>query len=168
MKKPPNPKLLASLAAILTKYDPDELHDAIELIFDPKRQDLLRGFHNRANKLLPNNKTEIPNEPIDRERVSSIKEARPMDADVIDKAILALVNAPWTKANSIMRRLTNRHNLPPINGRTSKQRRDQFLSLVENASPTLLDEIISDLQLTHQEGGTLEQWSEIILRDRKS
>lgn len=168
MKKPPNPKLLASLAAILTKYDPDELHDAIELIFDPKRQDLLREFHNRANKFRPNNKTEIPNEPIDRERISSIKKARPTDADVIDKAISALGNTPWTKANPIMRRLAHRHNLRPINGKTSKQRQDQFLSLVENASPTLLNEIISDLQLTHQEGSTLEQWSEIILRDRKS
>lgn len=168
-----NPRLFADLAAILAKYDPNELRDALSDLSDPSKLNsltrlveraLAEGIHcgiSRSRKDLTQTRLS------DEQRIALIKESRPTDTALIDE-VIAVAKAKWSKARTErLRELTGRHKQPSVTGKTVAQRRSQLVSLIENAPRILLEEIADEFRSPTQESGSLQEWSAIILRDRK-
>ena len=101
------------------------------------------------------------------ERISMLKASRPDDATLIEE-VVAGSSKTWSKARAErVKEITTRHNLPAITGKSPNQRRGQIITLVENAPRQVLGEIADEFRRQHHEGGSLQEWSDIILRDRK-
>lgn len=173
MKKQLNPGLMADLAQILAKYDPSELRDALAELATPSGLANLTSLVEYAIRAGVHPRTSRPQKqhnearPTADERIARIKESRPADAALIDE-VLAIAKAPWSKERTaLLRELTQRYNERPITGKTVAERRSQLISRIERAPRALLEEIVDAFRVTAHASGTLQEWSDIILRDRK-
>jgi hypothetical protein len=172
VKKPLNPRLLSDLATLLAEYEPDELRAALEILANPVgiatlgnlvNQAIEAGIHRKTRRLRAIDRSRES----DDERIAAIKAARPQDAFVIDK-VLANANRRWSKSRvERLRDLIGRYGEAPITGKSNAARRAQLISLIERAPLALLKEIAEEFPPERQEGATLQEWSDIILQDRK-
>lgn len=164
---------MADLAEIIARYEPDEIADALAALADPERLASLAqlveralGARSQPSAIRSRDEQDRSLSAVD-DRVARVKERRPSDAELIDN-VIALAKMPWTKARAdCWRDLTKRYDERPITGKTAAQRRLQLVSLVERAQRSFLEEIIENFRPSTQQSGTLQEWSDIILRDRK-
>lgn len=174
MKRPLNVKLMADLAILIGTYDPEEVRDGLRALADP---DALADLTTLIERTIEANIHRKPNRQLraeeqprikEDEHILRIKAARPEDANLIDEILLG-AKEPWSKSRvERLRSITLNYNQRPITGKSSKQRRSQILSLIEYADRSLLEEMAKEFRRSRQEGATLQDWSNIIRKSRKS
>ncbi|HEV7574349.1 MAG TPA: hypothetical protein VGQ21_22855 [Thermoanaerobaculia bacterium] len=172
MKHRLNPDLLSDLAKLLGRYDPDELRAGLALLADPAGVANLTDLVDKAIRAGVRNRPRRPKtseraRQSEDERLSMIRAARPDDASLVDE-VLSIANARWSKARvEQLRNLTRRYDQQPITGKGAAHRRSQLISLIERAPRELLQAIAEEFRTPTREDATLEDWSDIILPNRR-
>jgi hypothetical protein len=171
VKSRPSPDLLSDLAKLIGRYDPDELRAGLELLADPARisnlADLVEKAIGAGVKNRPRRKRAARSRRSEDERLSMIRAARPDDATLIDEVLSMAASRLSTARAERLRNLTRRYAQQPITGKDAAHRRSQLISLIEHAPRELLQEIADELSAPTRQDATLDDWSDIILPDRK-
>jgi hypothetical protein len=177
VKPRPTESLLADLARIWARYHPEDIQAALAFLRDPgaveqfallveqtgsaaARTKNTRGRRGTTGSPREGRKAGI------EQRLAAIQRARPDDAALLAR-VLAIADSRWTKPKSqALAAALATHRLPPVNGRTAKDRRRQLLAVVEAAPRRALEAIERAFEETSEHGGSLSEWSEIILPGR--
>lgn len=111
---------------------------------------------------------EAPNELEEFDlRMNALIASRPEDSERLEKVMRIISSARWVTISKRLRTLTDHFGVQPISGKSDRQRSEQLIRLLEVAPVELLDAIVRELTPEGGGDGTLQQWSNIILRDRK-
>lgn len=168
----PSSDVVADVARLLAMYDSQEIQDAIDILANPVRVKQLASLFALASQVKPSkrgrNRSPPPlgKRPTFDEQVAAVKSQRPEDAALIDEVLSAASNAWTQKRTAQIREILSQAGLPLFSKEGGSQRRIQLVSLVQNAPRQVLIDFVSVFEETHSTGGTLQQWSDIILKPK--
>lgn len=139
------------------------------LLSDIVREFMERGVKQRSSQVRNSlREKEAPNELEELDfRVDALVASRPEESERLEKIVRLIRSTRWATISKRLRSLTDHFGVQPISGKSDRQRSEQLMRLLEVAPVELLDAIVRELTPEVGGDGTLQQWSNIILRDRK-
>ena len=165
---------LRELVDLLARYSTAELSEALRVLDDPERLNafldlLARAFEISKQRSPSRTKRSRSSDDDDDngEHLRRVLAKRPSEAVLIGEIVDASRTVSWTRdrirrVDEVVRRYT-KATLGSSRARAAREA--QLLGVLEVAPTSVLAALASELGAN--DGGTLQEWSDIILKDRK-